>query len=85
MNIRKAIDDTMILANERVLRMPEIKLLGHPSLGLQHIVDMHVQIKTSEMSDTKLCRWLGWMQAAIVAWGCASLEDMKQINMRNAE
>lgn len=36
-------------------------------------------------SDGKMGRWLGWAQAAVVAMGCASLNDMKRINKRWAE
>lgn len=38
-----------------------------------------------EFSDAKLGRWLGWMQAAVVAAGIGlTLEDMKEINRRHS-
>jgi hypothetical protein len=75
----------MNLAKDRTAGAWKSTYITHTSLGLNHIIDMHVSIKTEEMSDTKLCRWLGWMQAAIVSWGIATLEDMKEINKRNAD
>jgi hypothetical protein len=32
--------------------------------------------------EGKMGRWLGWAQAAVVAQGCGSLDDMKAINKR---
>lgn len=37
-------------------------------------------METSNFSYGKLCRWLGWIQAACVADRCATLEEMKEIN-----
>jgi hypothetical protein len=82
-NVRQAIDDTMALAfeggdNFDIYRVP--KELSHA-----HLVEMHEKIRSDlTMSDTKLCRWLGWMQASVVSWGLWTLEDMKKINKRNA-
>lgn len=80
MNVRKAIDETMKLA--------ELSIISHypvHDLSIEHLRSMHERINANlDWSDTKLCRWLGWMQAAIVSWGVYTLEDMKAINMRNA-
>lgn len=81
MNIQQAIEDTMILADQS-------QVSSYPifDLSYEHIRSMHERIHLNpEWSDTKLCRWLGWMQAAIVSWGVYTLEDMKQINLRNAD
>lgn len=82
MNIRQAVEDTMQLAHERV------NAAAHScvkELSYDHLCEMHEAIDLNRsMSDTKLCRWLGWMQAAIVSWGTATLDDMKNINKRNA-
>ena len=61
----------------------DIKELDYP-----HLLDMYARITEADdigepFSETKIGRWLGWMQAAVVIHGEASLEDMKQINMRN--
>lgn len=48
-------------------------------LGRAHIVGMLDRIEGFSLS--KLARWLGWAQAAVVASGAATLEDMKRINM----
>jgi hypothetical protein len=34
-------------------------------------------------SETKIGRWLGWAQAAVVCNGGGDLNDMKEINMRH--
>jgi len=83
MNIRQAIDDTMALAQNGG-DTSEFYKGGIESLSFKHICEMHKRIKEDQtMSDTKLYRWLGWMQAAVVSWGLWTLEDMKKINMRN--
>ncbi len=81
MNIHQAIQDTMELAHKS-----QISNYPVPDLSYDHICFMHERIDLNKgWSDTKLCRWLGWMQAAVVSWGVYTLEDMKQINMRNAD
>jgi hypothetical protein len=54
------------------------------SLTLDHAKDMLTRI-TPEFSEGKLGRWLGWIQAAMVANGLATLDDMKSINTKYAE
>jgi len=50
----------------------------------EHIEDMWFRWSrdSKSMSDTKKCRWLGWMQATIVAatYPYTDLEVMKNIN-----
>lgn len=50
------------------------------SLGCEHLQQMLVKLRKREFSVTKACRWLGWIQAALVAHGVATLEEMKAIN-----
>lgn len=50
--------------------------------GIDHLRDMLKTMETGEMSEGKLGRWLGWMQASIV-FACdpyVTLEHMKSIN-----
>lgn len=83
MNIRQAIEDTMELAKSSSVRDAKCKI---HDLSFDHLANMHERIDLNrDWSDTKLCRWLGYMQAAIVSWGEFTLEDMKQINLRNAD
>ncbi len=80
MNQRAAFDETVNLAVEK--GMPT---LSGSSLGLAHLRDMQQRIWTSEFSESKLGRWLGWAQAALVAANVGvGLEDVKQINLRHA-
>jgi len=53
-----------------------------PEFSIEHLLDMQVRANTNahDMSDEKLNRWLGWIQAAVVASGVMSLEDVKTIN-----
>lgn len=79
MDVRQAIYDTMELAHKSSSR-------AHPvyEVTYDHLCIMHEKIDLDRtMSDAKLNRWLGWMQATIVSWGTHTLEDMKEINKRN--
>lgn len=49
-------------------------------LSYAHLTDMYDRATGQHMSYGKLCRWIGWMQCAVVASGSAALEQMKQIN-----
>lgn len=55
------------------------------SLSYHHCVGMLNQMAKGEFSYGKMCRWLGWMQAACVASGAATLETMKDINRSFAD
>lgn len=79
MNQKQAFRETLIMAAE--LDMP---LLEGTSYGLDHLFDMWETIQKSDFSESKLGRWLGWAQCAVVVSGVATLEDMKEINLRNA-
>lgn len=79
MNIRQAIYDTMQLAHKS-----QISAYPIPDLSYDHLCEMYEKTDLESMSDTKLCRWLGWMQAAVVSWGVYTLDHMKEINKRNA-
>lgn len=85
MDMRGAFAATIELANKE--GMDEADFIDE-SLTFAHIVEMNTKIhektkyRTYMISDDKLGRWLGWAQAAVVASGCASLEEMKEINNR---
>lgn len=83
MNVKEAMLDTLVLAREH--GMDNVLDEDRPSLDYQHLLDMFNTVQSKEMSYGKLCRWLGWMQAAVVA-GCegVTLEAMKEINKRHA-
>ncbi len=52
-----------------------------PEMAFAHIMGMWDQW-SDDMSDEKKCRWLGWMQATIVAmtYPKANLLGMKMLN-----
>lgn len=80
MNQRKAFIETVDLAIDR--GMPENP---HLDTGLDHLMDMEDAIsRHPEWSESKVGRWLGWAQCAVVCAGIATLEEVKQINLRNA-
>ncbi len=82
MNQRAAFEETLALAIRE--GMPEMSAV-HDSLGLAHMRGMQKRIAEDSFSESKLGRWLGWAQAALVASGVGiTLEDVKQINMRHA-
>jgi len=76
MNQRAAMAQTLGLAIEK--NMPE---MPGSELGLEHMRDMYARVQ-EDFSESKLGRWLGWMQCALVAANVGvTLEDVKQINM----
>jgi len=81
-NMREAFRDTLSLAWQRGMHFKDEEL--QPELTYQHLVVMHDEfaLHPERFSDAKLGRWLGWAQAAVVAAGCATLEEMKQINFK---
>lgn len=71
----KATMDRAYLAGMRAGSSP-IKELDY-----DHLWWMVSQMREIEMSPSKMGRWLGWIQAAVVAANVGlSLEDMKNIN-----
>ncbi|OHU47319.1 hypothetical protein BKG82_27085 [Mycobacteroides chelonae] len=73
---RQAFADTVFLASQK--GMP---LSPGSDLGLHHLMQM--RIRAQNMSGSKLGRWLGWAQCAVVAAGVGlTLDDMKAINKR---
>lgn len=80
MNQRAAFRETMLLAGRQ--QMPEHSDID-PSLGYEHMRSMWDRIEAGEFSESKLGRWLGWAQAALVSANVGvTLEDVKQINLR---
>lgn len=47
----------------------------------RHLLFMIDAVATGRMSPTKACRWLGWIQAALCLGGCATLDQLKEINL----
>jgi hypothetical protein len=83
MNIEAAALKTLKLAHTHAAQGP---LREIPGLSLSHMEDMWARWPV-DGSRTKRCRWLGWMQAAVVAMtdGRVGLEDMKVINLACAQ
>lgn len=75
--ILAAMDATVELANLR--GMHNIRMPGS-CLSYDHVKDMQRQMHEQPMDEGKLNRWLGWAQCAVVASGCALLDDMRRIN-----
>lgn len=83
MNIEAAALKTLELALQEAVRGP---LRETPGLSLAHVEDMWARWP-HDGSATKRCRWLGWMQAAVVAMtdGRVGLDEMKAINLACSE
>ena len=83
MNMLEAAKDTLALARTRGMH----DLSDIPELDYPHLQEMLVKMETVEMSPAKLGRWLGWLQAAVVAntFGLVSLNDCKEINKKWAD
>lgn len=79
MNQAEAFRETVDLAER--CGMPD---MPGSSLGLDHLRSMLATVSAGGFSDTKLGRWLGWAQCAVVAADIGvSLDDMKAINLRH--
>lgn len=83
MNIEAAALKTLEIARAEAARGP---LRETPGLSLAHVEDMLARWP-HQGSATKRCRWLGWMQAAVVSMtdGRVGLEEMKAINLACAD
>lgn len=83
MNVDKAAEATYNLA---VTLKSSWDYHPAPEMSFEHLENMWSRWDIS-MSETKKCRWLGWMQGAMVAmlYPSVSLETMKDINKRFAK
>lgn len=55
------------------------------SLSPAHLLYMATVLEGRELdSETKACRWLGWLQAGMVRYRMATLEDMRQLNLASS-
>lgn len=75
MNVLNAAEQTLALWRTR---RPIINVLSK-----EHCEEMFATMKAEHFGYGKQCRWLGWIQAACVANGCATLEEIQEINRRN--
>ncbi|GBU16826.1 MULTISPECIES: hypothetical protein [Methylobacterium] len=58
----------------------------HDGLSPGHLKFLAVSLVRRELnSETKACRWLGWLQAGAVLHGITTLEDMKELNLASGE
>lgn len=87
MNQREAFRETLELARSHNMDncSSGIFELDYPHLASMYQRILEADYTTEPFSETKIGRWLGWAQAAVVSNGCGSLEEMKQINKRWAE
>lgn len=96
MNQVAAMRETIELAKQRLnewtLNWSHIQALS-PDLQMPHLEDMLAMMESDinpqdpsrSFGEAKLGRWLGWAQAACVAMGVFTLEDMKAINKKWAD
>lgn len=87
MNIMAAMEDTMVEAEACWKRYLQEGMRGYvnanvnANMRLEHLRHMAMDMRRRDMSGTKKCRYLGWMQASIVSWDAgANLDTMKNIN-----
>jgi hypothetical protein len=83
MNQLQAFRDTIALAKSKGLHLTRV-----PELSMTHLEGMLARIESDpdRFSPSKLGRWLGWAQAAVVSWGDGiTMEDMKRINLDNRD
>ena len=84
MNTLAAAKDTLELARQYYLQDLTSDM---PELDYTHLAEMVTKMETTEMSPTKMSRWLGWIQAAVVSNACGriNLDAIKQINKKWAD
>lgn len=86
MNQLQAARDTMNLVKRHYSSEAAIRSSTLPiTMRYFHLEKMILEMEKNEMSESKMGRWLGWMQASAVALlhPAVSLEDMKEINRRH--
>lgn len=80
MNMLGAAMDTFRIAQKNKMWEKDKNLPA--SMQFAHLDEMYETMNSEDFSEGKLGRWLGWMQACVVAAGCATLEEMKELNKR---
>ena len=88
MNQLEAMRDTVNIYRAWHRRWRQTTKVGaYEGCSLAHFEDMlcRVEANPSGFSESKLGRWLGWMQGAMTAIGALTLEEAKGINKRWAD
>jgi hypothetical protein len=86
MNQLQAARDTITLAREHGMHEFPYHADLDESIQYHHLEGMLRRMEEMpEASEAKFGRWLGWMQCAVVIMTPATLENMKQINVRNSD
>jgi len=83
MDVKKAAQKSLDLYWEYISVHPSKIRHSAPMIRVGHLRDMNEKIQSGEVQGEKAHRWLGWIQAAVYAHGCASLEDLKLINKQS--
>ncbi|MBU2051486.1 MAG: hypothetical protein KKH61_21255 [Gammaproteobacteria bacterium] len=78
MNQRAALDET-IKQVETIIVWGDVPLSQADFDLLRHIKEMPVRM-SSDFSEAKIGRWLGWVQGVCCAKGWLTLDDCKNIN-----
>lgn len=52
------------------------------SIGRDHLHYMIDEIEAGRVAGEKAHRWLGYLQGVLVAFGAATLEEMKETNLQ---
>lgn len=82
MDQRAAFGATVELARKHGM---DLVVTADDSLSAHHLLEMQKRIHSGYFSPSRLGRWLGWAQAALVAANVGvSLEDVKQLNLSHA-
>lgn len=82
MNIDKAMLETIeLMERHKDQWRDDLHVKG---FSIDHMHSMKARW-SDDMSDTKKCRWLGWMQAVVCVClhPTVDLDTVKEINMRN--
>ncbi len=84
MDVLGAVDVTLELAISRGTREMIVREGRSPAAeeaSFAHLANTRERMDRLA-SEAKMNRWLGYAQGVVVASGCATLEEMKEINRR---
>lgn len=82
MDMKSAFLDTLKLAYDRDYHRASFDQNG---VNYDHLLSMlyRIQQEPWNFSEAKLGRWLGYAQGVLVANGCLTLDECKEINKRH--
>jgi hypothetical protein len=64
---------------EKLCDEPPLEIFNYDSLGYNHLTEMLDTLSNSDFPSDKFNRWIGWIQAALIANGVTTLNKQKKL------